>query len=188
MRGESSVKKTNSNWLILRGMALILALWSFVMSLSAFLDGQALRPIPAVVFLAASYTVFTIVRPKSLGNWALWLFVLPGFALGGRNNKMEGQGTDNTRRPWSQDWAILVYSICIGLACSWACAFLWFSRRYAFFSGQVAGVTGLITIFYSVIAVLAGLVTGRNWRATLLVFLLAPGIVGGIVLRFHLLR
>jgi hypothetical protein len=169
-------------------MALILAVWSFIVSLSAFLHGQELRPIPAVVFLVASYAVFTTVHPKSLGNWALWLFVLPGFASRTKKQIMEAEGIENTRQHWSPDWPILVYCVTIGIGCSWACAFLWFSRRYAFFSMPVAGAAGLITILYSLIALFTGLVTGRNWRTALRVFLLAPGILGGIVLRLHLLR
>lgn len=168
-------------WLFLRGTALILALWTFIVSLSAFLYQQRLNPFLAAVFLLTSYALMTRF-PNSSFDRSLLSRLFPAFAS--RSNKCEK--TEKVRHQLP-DWPIAVYCVTIGLGCSWACAFLWFSRRYAFVSWPVVGATGVIVGLYGVMTVVVGLLTKGNWRAALLVFLVAPGTLGGIVLRFHLL-
>jgi len=85
-------------------------------------------------------------------------------------------------------WSLIIYCIITGLGFNWACAFLWFSRRYAFFSTPVIAVTGLIMAFYAGIALLVARFTGGNWRTALLVFVFVPVVLAGIVLRSGLLR
>jgi hypothetical protein len=107
----------------------------------------------------------------------------------------EGEGT--TRQFRLPQWSLFSYFFIIGLGLNWACAFLWFSRRYAFFSTPVIAVTGLIMAFYAATALLvtwfessfnnAG-VAGVNWRTALLVFVFAPGALASIILRLGLLR
>jgi hypothetical protein len=84
-----------------------------------------------------------------------------------------------------------------GMSLNWACAFFWFSRRYAFFSTTIIAATGLLVAFYAVIAVLVAWFeslfnsadeTGVNWRTGLLVFVFVPYTVGLVVLRLGLLR
>jgi hypothetical protein len=74
------------------------------------------------------------------------------------------------------------------LRVNWICAFLWFSRRCAFFSAPVVGVTAVVIASYGAIALLVALLTGGNWRNGLLVFVVAPFSVAGVVLRLHLLQ
>jgi hypothetical protein len=82
------------------------------------------------------------------------------------------------------DWCFVVFCFLIGLPFNWACAFLWFSRRYAFFSGPVVGVTGLIVALYAAIGVLVRLTGGR--RIALGVFAVASVIPSAIVWRLDL--
>ncbi len=172
-------------WLILRGIALTLALWTFIASLSAFSYGEKLNPFLPAIFLVTSYALMT-TSPESLRDWLLLSLLFPGFASRADEHAMEGEGAEKARQRLP-DWPIVIYCVVIGLGCSWACSFLWFSRRYSFVSGPVVGATVAIVALYGVIAVLAGLLTGGNWRTALLVFLLAPGMLGGIALRFHFL-
>ena len=86
----------------------------------------------------------------------------------------------------AQPWSLIIYLAFMGLELNWACAFFWFSRRYAFFSVPVVGVTGLIFASYAGIALLVARLAG-NWRIALAIFgsaLLVPPV---IVLRLGLL-
>jgi hypothetical protein len=101
---------------------------------------------------------------------------------------IEAEGTEKAKQHRLPDWSLLAYGVIFGVGCNWTCAFLWFSRRYAFFSGPVVGATILIMALYAAIALLVARLTGRNWQIALLVFALAPGALGSIVLRLRLLR
>jgi hypothetical protein len=162
-------------WPILRGIALIVALWAFI----AFFPVLLVRHVNA-----------------QEGKWgtAVVVFVLASFALIWMAFKpetlpaIEGEGTEQARQHRLPDWSLSAYGVIIGLGCNWACAFLWFSRRYAFFSGPVVGATGLIMALYAAIALLVARLTGGNWRTALLVFALAPVNLAGLILRWGLLR
>ena len=187
---KSTVKKekyVSLFWPIVRGVCLIVALWSFIAGLSVFLHGEKLGTVLPAVFLLASYGVVTM-PPKSLRDWVLRLLAYPGFASWANKAAIEREGTEKARQHRLPDWPIVAYCFTVGLGCNWACAFLWFSRRYSLFSGPVVGATGLIIVLYAAIALLLGLVTGGKWRTALLVFLVAPGTLGVIVLRLGLLR
>jgi hypothetical protein len=67
------------------------------------------------------------------------------------------------------------------------CVFLAFSRRYALFSLPVVGTTALIMALYAAIGLLVAYLAGGNWRKALAFFAIAPGILGGTLLRLHLL-
>jgi len=126
------------------------------------------------VYGLASFTVAWMIRtllPKKKGDW-------------------------RERQYGWQEWSLFSYFFITGLGFNWACAFLWFSRRYALFSAPVIGVTGLIMAFYAAIALFVGWFeslfnnadsTGLNWRAALLVFVFAPVVLATIVLRLRLL-
>lgn len=100
---------------------------------------------------------------------------------------LEGEGTEKRQHP-SPPWSLTAYCAITGLGCNWVCAFLWFSRRYDFFSGQVIGAVGLIFAFYAVVGIVVAWVTGGNRRTALLVFAFAPCALGATVLRLRLLR
>jgi hypothetical protein len=85
-------------------------------------------------------------------------------------------------------WSLVSCCVIIGLGFNWACAFLWFSRRYAFFSIPVIAVAGLIMAFCAAIALLVARLTGGNWRRALAVFVFAEVVPAAVVLRFGLLR
>jgi hypothetical protein len=122
-------------WQILHGIALIVGLWAYLAFLSVW---------------------------HYAGKWgtALPIFGLAKFALIAMNPKpeplpaVEGEGTEKARPHWLSAWSLLAYRAIIGLADNWACAFLWFSRRYALFSGPVAGAMGLILALYAAIGLL----------------------------------
>ena len=157
---------------VLRGMVLIVALCAFIPSL-AFLAGLPYggtlgAAVGVVVFMLASFTLMAMI-PEPEAPPAI-----------------EGKGT--ARRLRLPDWSLVSYCVITSLGWNWVCAFLWFSRRYAFFSTPVIAVAGLIMAFYAAIALLVARLTGGNWRAALLVFLCASGFLGAIVLRLGLLR
>jgi hypothetical protein len=95
--------------------------------------------------------------------------------------------------PWKRkcwklvDWSLLTYCLIIGFGDNWVCAFLWFSRRYAFFSAPVLGATVLVLSLYAVLGFVVAWLTEGNWRTALLFFALAPFGVATIVLRLRLL-
>lgn len=120
---------------------------------------------------------------------AMAVFVLASFTLAATLPTLpasEGEGMARHFR-W-REWALVSYIFIIGLGFNWACAFLWFSRRYALFSTPVIGVTGLITALYGAIELLVARLTGGNWRTALLVFVFAADVLACIVLRLGLLR
>lgn len=182
---QSTVKKTNYArffWPILRGIALIVALSAFIADLLGFLYWGKWGTALVVVFFLASFAMMATAPPRqSLGDLILFILTYPG--LGSLRNKtaIEGKGGEKARQQRLPDWSLVIYCVIVGLGCNWACAFLWFSRRYAPFSGPVVGATGLIVASYAAIALVVGLLTGGNWRTALLVFLFAPGTLSGLV-------
>jgi hypothetical protein len=116
-----------------------------------------------------------------LTGWAvLTLFRLQWHAI--RN-----KGAVKARQRPLPDWCLIVLCILVGLPLNWECAFLWFSRRYAFFSGPVIGGTVLIVAVSAAIALLVRLTVG-NWRTALQVFAVASCVPSAIVVRLGLLR
>jgi len=167
-------------WPIARGITSIVALWAFISGLLVFLHGGRLMGTALPwVFLLASYLLMTI-PPTSWRDWFLFLFVFPGFAS--MANRAERKAKGVAKRYRSLDWPVVAYLVIVGMGCDWAIAFLWFSRRYAPFSGLVVGTTGVILSLYVAIAVLVGVLTGGNWWAARRVFLLTPVLLGFIVL------
>lgn len=168
-RGMVKARYARFFWPILRGIALIVALWAFIEALSEFLYG---------------------------GKWgnALPLFMLATYALIAMNPKpetlptMKGEATEKARRHRLPDWSLVAYCVITSLGFNWCCVFLWFSRKYAFFSIPVIALTGLIMAVYAAIALIVARLTGGNWRTALLVFVSAPGVLAAIVLRWGLLR
>jgi hypothetical protein len=124
-------------------------------------------------------------------NWetglALGVFALATYALISMTPKPETLPA-TVRDIGSPAWSLFSYCITTGLGWNWACVFLWFSRRYAFFSIPVMTVTGLIMASYAAIAFLVAFLTGGTWRTVLAVFLFAAGVPAVVVLRLGLLR
>lgn len=154
-------------WPILRGIALIVALWAFAIDFPDLLN---------------------------LGKWGTsWpVFAIASFALIAMTPKhetiplVEGKGAEKAQR--RLPWSLLIYCAITGLSYSWACAFLWFSRQYALFSGPVIGALTLILVLYAFIGLAVSRLIGGNWRTALLVLALAPCVISGMVLRFGILR
>ena len=182
---QSTVKKTNYArffWPILRGIVLLVALSAFIAGLVDYLYWGKWGTVLVVAFFLASFAMMATTPPRqSLRDSILFVFTYPGFGFLRNKTAIEGEGTEKARQHRLPDWCLVAYCVIVGLGCNWACAFLWFSRRYAPFSGSVVGATGLIFALYAAIALLVGLLTGGNWRTALLVFLFAPGAVGGMV-------
>jgi hypothetical protein len=180
---QGMVKKEKGDarllWPIARGITSIVALWAFISGLLVFLHGGRLGTALPLVFLLASYLLMTI-PPKSWRDWFLFLFVFPGFTS--LANRAERKAGGPAKQYQSLDWPVVAYFVIVGLGCDWAIAFLWFSRRYAPFSGLVVGTTGVILSLYVGTAVLVGVLTVGNWWAARRVFLLTPVILGFIVL------
>lgn len=152
----------------LRVLALIFALWAFVAYLRVLLyGGQWETAVPA--FVVASVLLIAISRKREGPP------VLEG---------------DETVRPslLRLPWPILTYCCVTGTGLTWVCTFLWFSRRYAFFSSPVVGAMGLILAFYAVVGVVVAWLTGGNWRTVMLTFWLALWVPSIIVLRLRLLE
>lgn len=149
------------------------------------------------VLVVALYAFIPLLRALLFGGkWesALLVFALASFTLMAMTRKAEAScatgGAGAATAWWHRlpDWSLVSYCIIIGLGFNWACAFLWFSRRYAFLSAPVVGATGLIEALYAAIGLVVARLTGRNWRTALLVFTLVPGSIAGIVLRLDILR
>jgi len=98
--------------------------------------------------------------------------------------EIEGRGTVTTRQNRLPDWYIVTYCVVIGVGLDWACAFQWFFRRYAFFSGPVLGATTLIVALYASIGFLVARMMRRDWRTALLLFGLASWIGGNVAVRW----
>jgi hypothetical protein len=92
---------------------------------------------------------------------------------------------DRDRLP---DWYLVSCCVVIGVGTDWICAFQWFARRYAFLSGPVIGMAGLIVGLCAVIAFLVARIMRRDWRTALAVFLLASWIGTGVAERWGHLR
>jgi hypothetical protein len=86
------------------------------------------------------------------------------------------------------DWCLVSFCVVMGVGADWVCAFQWFARRYAFLSGPVIGMTGLIVALCAVIGFLVARTMRRDWRTVLLVFLLASWIGTGVAERWGHLR
>ena len=161
---------------VLLGMVMIVALCALIPFLVSFLREGSWEPGWGWgVYVLASFAVawmIPVVLPKRNGNWRERQYGWP-------------------------EWLLFSYFFLIGLGFNWACVFLWFSRRYAFFSAPVIAGTGVIMAFYAAIAFLVAWfdsslnnadLTGVNWRIALLVFVVAPVVLASIVLRLGLLR
>jgi hypothetical protein len=163
----------------LLGVVMAVALCAFIPAL-AFLTvlpyGERWEVVTGFgVFVLASFALammIPILLPKRKGGWRERQYGWP-------------------------EWSLMGYFFIIGLGFNWACAFLWFSRRYDFFSTPVIAATGLIMAFYAAIALLMAWLdslfnnadsTGVSWRTALLIFVFAPGVLASIVLRLGLLR
>jgi hypothetical protein len=153
---------------VLRGVVLIVALCAYVAVTESLLY-RGNWEVPVVVFATASWVLIAIARKPE------------------RVAPVEGE--EPWKREWWKqlDWSLLSYWLIIGFGDNWVCAFLWFSRRYAFFSAPVLGATGLVLSLYAVLGFVVAWLTEGNWRTALLFFALAPLGVAAIVLRLRLL-
>ncbi len=152
----------------------------------------------SIVGSAASFVVvFELVHGKAWGigfGIGLPVFMLATCAVIAMTPPprtlpaIEVEATSKARQLSLQAWLLLAYGVIIGLSYNWACVFLWFSQRYAFFSAPVAGVTGLIFALYATIGLLIARLTEGNWREALAVFMIVSVVPALIVLRLGLLR
>jgi hypothetical protein len=157
-------------WPVLRGMVLIVGLCAFISCVEGALFGEEYSTrwlASSIVLIVATFTLLAMAPEPG---------TLPG---------IEGEGTARKR---TLEWSLVSYFAAINLALNWICAFLWFSRRYPFFSTPVVSVTGLVMLFYAAIALFVGRLTGGNWRTALLVFVFVPFFLGIVVFRFGLFR
>jgi hypothetical protein len=143
--------------------------------------------------LASFVVVFELVHGKAWGmgfGIGLPVFMLATYALIAITPppKMSPAIEAKARQLSLQAWLLLAYGVFIGLGYNWACVFLWFSQRYAFFSAPVAGVTGLILALYATIGLLVARMTDGNWRKALTIFMVVSVVPALIVLRLGLLR
>jgi len=160
-----SAKYARFFWPILRGITLIVALSALIPFLSELLY-NSFSPVGFSVFVLATYALIWMNPPPK---------TLPA---------IEGEATKKVRQ-LRLPWSLIAYTFFTGLGCNWVCVFLWFSRRYAFFSAPVIGVTGLILALYAAIGLL--LARLANWRIALAVFFVLLAL-SSIVLRLGLLR
>jgi hypothetical protein len=162
-RGIAKAKYARFFWPVLHGMVFIAALCAFIPFLAGMLYGEKL----------GTGTVL-----------ALGVFLLASFALG----LMAQPFPARPSQLGFSGWSVVGYFSIIGLGFNWACAFLWFSRRYTFFSIPVMTLTASIVAVCAVIALLVFRLTGANWRKALAVFLFAEIVPAVVVLRLGLLR
>ena len=153
-------------WPILRGVVFVVGLCGFASFLAGFLH-------------LVNWELGTI--------YALGVFVLATCALIAMTPASETLPA-TVRDFGSSGWLFFSYCVVLGLGFNWACVFLWFSRRYAFFSVPVVGVTGLIVTSCTTIALLIVRMTGGNWRIALAAISFAVVVPAAIVLRLGLLR
>ena len=154
---------------VLRGAVLIVALYASISLLKGLLFGGEWEA-TALVFIVASLGLKAMIpKPETLP------------AIEGESSLRAGM----RRLP---DWSVVAYCIVTGLSSTWACAFLWFSRRYAFFSPPVVGATSLILTFYAVIGLVVAWLIDGSWRTVLMVFILESWGLSLIVLRLGVLR
>jgi len=141
-------------------------------------------------FIAALAFLAVLPYAKRLeADMAFWLFLFASSALTMTIPLLlpKKRGGWRERQYGWQEWSFMSHFFIIGLGLTWACAFLAFSREYAFFSFQVMAVTGLIMALYVAIALLVAAMTG-HWRGTVLVLAAVPYAMALIVLRLHLFR
>lgn len=153
---------------VLRGVVLIVALCAYVTVTESLLY-KGNWEVPAVIFATASWVLIAIARKPE--------------------RVLAVESEEPWKRKWwkVEDWSLLSYCLVIGFGDNWVCAFLWFSRRYAFFSGPVLGATVVVLSLYAVLGFVVAWLTEGNWRTALLFFALAPGGVAAIGLRLRLL-
>jgi hypothetical protein len=169
-RDTLQAKYTRSHVPVVRGIVLVVALCSFIPFLEGFLKiGNWGVSLP--VFIPASFAF-------GVASFALVLMTPKPEILSATSGKRIVTGLN------SFDGLLVSYCVLIGLGLNWACAFLWFSRRCAFFSTPVIAATALIMASYAAMAVLVGLVARRNWRISLVVFVFVPGPLAIIALTF----
>jgi hypothetical protein len=157
------------SWPILRGITLIVALCGLVGILHELLYGPFYGVGTAVFTLATFALIALTSAPKT-------------------PSAIKGEAGDRaTPRRWP-DWTLIVYCVFTGVGFNWACAFLWFSRKYGFFSAPVVGATALIFALYFAVAFLTACLTGGDWRKGVLVFAVVPVGLAAIVLRLGLLN
>ncbi len=166
---ESAVKANHNRlfWPILRGTALIVALCAFFPLLVGLLYGRTWGT-SAIVFALASFALITTT------SW--------------RETSLPMPDDRTVMTLWQRlPWTLVTYCAITGVGYNWVCAVLWFSRRYAAFSGPVAGAMGWILVLYAIIGIVVAWLTRGNWRTALVVFALAPCILSGLVLRLRIL-
>ena len=162
-------KYTGFSASILRGLVLIVALYASISLLKGLLFGGKWEA-AALVFMLASLTLKAMIpKPQTIPS-------------------VEGESSVRAGMRRLPDWSVVAYCIVTGLSSTWACAFLWFSRRYAFFSGPILGVTGSILTLYAAIGFLVARLIGGDWRTVLMVFILESWGLSCVVLRLGLLR
>jgi hypothetical protein len=154
-------------WPALRVTVLLVALCAFIPALAGFLYGGKWI-VGLMAFGLASFAFAAMI------------------AISDKPPLVKGEAT--VRQIRLQDWWLFSYFVIIGLGFNWACVFLWFSRRYAFFSTPVIAATGLVMATYAAVALLIAWLTRGNWRAALLVFIFVPTVLAGALLRLGLLR
>jgi hypothetical protein len=168
LQRTSKAKHARLRGNVLRGIVLIVALYAYV-GITQSLLYRGKWDEHALVFAIASWALIAIARKPE---------TLPAI-----------KGEEPWKQKWWRlsDWSRLSYCLIMGLGDSWVCAFLWFSRRYAFFSAPVVGATALLLSLYAVLGLFVAWLTGGNLRTSLLFFALAPCGVAAIVLRLRLL-
>ena len=163
MENQSIGTKTRFWSAIVRGITLILASCGFI----AFLSGVLFEGNWVIGFLFWAGGTIVLgaltLRPDTLAT-------------------IEDEGANKLRQR-RMPWFLIALCVITGVGFNWVWIFLAFSRRYAFFSPQMVGATGLIMAPYAVVAFLVGRLNGGNWRMALLVFAVASCGLGAIVLR-----
>lgn len=165
----ANAKRAGFSASILRGAVLIVALYASTLLVKGLLFGGRWE-VAALVFMLASLTLKGMI-PKAETIAAF-----------------EGESSLRAGMRRLPDWSVVAYCVVTGLSSTWACVFLWFSRRYAFFSGPILGVTVSILTLYAAIGFFVALLIGGNWRTVVMVFILESWGLSCIVLRLGLLR
>jgi hypothetical protein len=145
---------------LLRGVGLLTALCAFLLFLKGFIFGGVSWEAAAAVFFLANFALAKIFPTEQ---------------------------ETKTKSLRLGDWVLFTYVTILGLGFNWLWAFLWFSRRYSFFSTQIIALAILVMAFWAAVALIVGLLTKRNWRTALLVFAAGPCIVASFFMRVHLL-
>jgi hypothetical protein len=168
-QNTAKAKNAGLSGTVVRVIVLLVALSAYIASIARFLYTGSWG-VHALAFAVAAFVLIALVpEPETLPA-------------------IEGEGAATEKLLRLPDWFLLSYCLIVGVSENWICAFLWFSRRCAFFSAPVVGVTAVVIASYGAIALLVALLTGGNWRNGLLVFVVAPFFAAGVVLRLHLLQ